>query len=225
MAILPARKGKDHKTRRLLYTFVVIWLITLIGLVVVSWNAYFKEKDKTETLAQQIQVACDSGNFNKEFGQANQTVLCNNAERVIEGKAGAQGLRGLPGPPGPPGRDGRDGDNGANGRNGRDGKSGANGTNGSNGSDGANGVDGVDGKDGVDGQPGPPGPPGPEGPQGPAGPAGADGQNGANGTDGTNATPFTFTFTLDEPGPFQDRTFTCTITDPNTSVTCQEVSQ
>lgn len=228
MAIVPTKEGKDTNSRRWLYLAIIVWLITLAVLIGVSWNAYFNEKDKSQTLAEQIQVACASGRFNKEFSSANQSVLCNNAQKVIEGKAGAQGLRGLPGPPGPPGRDGTNGaagSNGRNGSNGKDGKNGANGISGSNGTNGVNGTDGKDGVNGTDGKNGADGPPGPPGPEGPPGPAGADGQNGTNGQDGQDAFPFDFYFTVDEPGPFQDRTFHCVIDDPSISVTCEEVSQ
>lgn len=79
-----ARKGKDPKTRRLLYFFVVLWALTLIAGAVIAWNAYFDEKEKSLTLAQQIDAACEQGGLGVGLSKEEEEVLCENAKKVIE---------------------------------------------------------------------------------------------------------------------------------------------
>jgi len=84
-------KSKDPKTRRLLLILLVLWLITLGALLAIAWSAYFSAKDEaqtsqaeTETLAQHVALACESGDFGPGFSDEDQAVLCSNAERVIQ---------------------------------------------------------------------------------------------------------------------------------------------
>lgn len=193
-----ALKAKDPKTRRILFAVVVLWLLTLAGLLVIAWSAYFSEKAKTQTLAQQIAHACEFKTFGPEFDEDDQTRLCENADKVIEdrdipdgvpgpqGERGPQGLTGLQGVPGINGVDGVDGKKGPVGFSGTDGLDGRNGSNGTsgedgtNGDDGANGTDGVNGEDGLSGANGAPGDPGQNG---------VDGKDGANGQDGAQGPP------------------------------------
>jgi len=79
-----SKKGKDKQTRTLLIVLVVLWLLTLAALIGVAWNAYFKEKEKTQTLAQQISFACDSGDFGEGLSPEDVKALCENAQEVIE---------------------------------------------------------------------------------------------------------------------------------------------
>jgi hypothetical protein len=88
-----SRRGKDPKTRKLLVLVLVLWLITLIALVVVWMNAYFNEKAKTLTLAEQVALACAQGDLgpgldpddlNPGLSPEDEKVLCENAEKVIE---------------------------------------------------------------------------------------------------------------------------------------------
>lgn len=163
MAVEPSHKGKDAPTRSILIALVVLWVILFVGLLIFAWNAYFQQKDAAQTLAQQIALACKSGDFGPGITQANQDAMCSNANEVIKNNAPSQGIQG------PPGRDGRDGTDGTDGTDGADGaagppgprgKNGKNGIDGINGLNGAAGKDGIDGKDGTDGKDGLPGPPG-----------------------------------------------------------------
>lgn len=78
-----SRRGKDPKTRTLLIFLLVLWLVTFVALLGVAWRAYFKEKDESQTLAQQIHLACNSGIFGSDFSFEDREALCNNAEKVI----------------------------------------------------------------------------------------------------------------------------------------------
>ncbi len=198
-----AISGKDGRTRKLLIALLVIWLLTLGTLIVVGWNVYFDQKDKVQSLKQQIAIACDRDTFGPpEFTEEDAKQLCEKAE---SGSDSPVVIDGPPGPQGPPGVDGVDGTDGRNGRNGEDGDPGS------------NGEDGTPGTNGVDGSPGETGATGPAGPPGPQGEQGAPGQDGTNGQD---AVPFTFSFTVNQ-GPFS-QTYICTITQANSNVVCQE---
>lgn len=206
------REGRDPRTRRILYGLTALWLVTLIALVAVAWNAYFDQKEKAQTLAQQIDLACELGTFGPpDFTPEDTAELCSNARRS-DPKApvlipGPEGPQGIPGINGVDGTDGKNGQNGANGSNGQDGSDGEDGDPGSNGQDGTNGTNGVDGA------------PGETGPAGPAGPPGPQGAQGAPGVDGQNAYPFTFSFTVGRG--ILSRTYTCIITDPDTPAVCE----
>lgn len=203
-----AVSGKDGRTRKLLIVFLVLWLLTLAFLVAVGWNAYFDQKDKAQTLAQQLQIACERGTIGPpDFTAEDAERLCSNAAKSSPDQVT---IEGPPGPQGPPGIDGTDGTDGTDGRSGRNGKDG---DPGSNGQDGEPGTDGQS----IPGETGATGPAGPPGPQGEQGPPGADGTNGTNGAD---AVPFTFSFTIDQ-GPFS-QTYICNITQANANVVCQE---
>lgn len=153
-----AERGRDHKTRVILVMAVGTWLVAMLVLGGVTWNAYFKEKGKSQTLAQQVSDACEAGDLDEEERQD----LCDNAEKVIENEDGLDGVDGKDGKDGADGADGLDGTDGVDGKNGRNGK---------------NGKPGTDGADG---------PPGPRGSLGPAGPPGEDGTNGIDGEDGAD---------------------------------------
>jgi hypothetical protein len=93
------------------------------------------------------------------------------------------------------------------------------------GGDGQNGADGRDGADGQDGADAPP----PTQAQVDAAVArycdasggcrGPKGDRGEPGNDGTDAVPFTFRFTV-QVNPVQSTTYTCTVTAPDQTVTC-----
>lgn len=79
-----ARKGKDAGTRRVLIFLLVLWLLTLIVLIGVSWNAYRAAKDRAQTLAQQITFACETGDLGPGISVEDEEALCDNAEKVIQ---------------------------------------------------------------------------------------------------------------------------------------------
>ena len=79
-----AAAGSDPKTRVILTVLLVLWLITLAALVGVGWKAYFSEKNKSQTLAQQVALACENGEFGPGFSAEDQEALCSNADKVIE---------------------------------------------------------------------------------------------------------------------------------------------
>lgn len=200
-----AVSAKDGRTRATLLVLLALWILTALVAGYFGWKAYSNQKDEVQSLAQQIAIACERGTFGPpDFTAEDEAELCTDAVQkgdsptIIEGPEGPQG---------PPGIDGVDGTDGRDGRNGRDGK------------DGDPGSDGQDGTDGtaVDGAPGETGPAGPAGPPGPQGEQGPPGQNGTNGMD---AVPFTFSFTVNQ-GPFT-QTYTCTITQADQNVVCQE---
>lgn len=157
-------QGRDHKTRVWLVIAVGFWILTLLALGIVSWNAFFDEKEVKERLAQQVAEACLSG----DLSEADQQDLCENAEKVIEDEEDPLVIEGEDG------RDGTDGEDGRDGIDGRDGKDGRNGKNGRPGQDGLNGEDGegVPGPQGIQGEPGQQGPKGDRGEPGPQGPSG-----------------------------------------------------
>lgn len=173
-----SNRGKDQKTRILLIVLLVLWLLTLIVLMGVTWNAYFNQKAKTQTLAEQIAFACESGDFGPGVNQEDEDAMCKNAERVIEEEGSVQGLRGPEGPRGPQGPPGIQGPQGPQGIRGLIGITGRNGRPGL---EGDAGLDGDDGLNGQDGTPGPMGPPGPQGEQGVVGPEGPEGPPGPTG--------------------------------------------
>jgi hypothetical protein len=57
----------------------------LIGFFV-GWtlNAYFKQKEKVETLASQIKLACEQNDFGPGFSPEDQEALCENADKIVE---------------------------------------------------------------------------------------------------------------------------------------------
>ncbi len=209
--------GKDTRTRTGLIVLLVLWLLTLGILIAVSWNAYFAQKEKAQTLAQQIDIACERGTFGPpDFTVEDAEELCETAKK--EAPADPILIEGPPGPQGPPGVDGVNGTDGTDGENGRNGRNGKDGDPGSDGQDGTNGEDGADGLNGADGAPGETGP---AGPAGPPGPQGEQGVPGTDGQDGADAVPFTFSFTVQQ-NPAQSTTYVCTITQADSNVVCQE---
>lgn len=79
-----SKKGKDPKTRTLLIAVVTLWLLTMGALLTVSWDAYFEERDKSQTLAQQISFACSTGDFGPGLSAEDVAALCSNAEKVMK---------------------------------------------------------------------------------------------------------------------------------------------
>lgn len=79
-----SERGKDPKTRYLLIILLTLWLVTLSALVGIAWGAYFGEKEKTLTLAEQIAFACANGNFGPGISPEDEKALCENAQEVIE---------------------------------------------------------------------------------------------------------------------------------------------
>jgi hypothetical protein len=160
-------RGRDHKTRIWLVIVCVLWMATMVFAGGVAWNAYFDEKDKSQTLAQQVSAACKSGDLEIE----EQRELCDNAEAVIDeedpesltGPEGPQGPQGVTGIQGPRGFPGLKGDTGPRGERGPPGE------NGGQGDSGLPGQNGAAGPQGPQGEPGPPGPKGDQGPQGSTG--------------------------------------------------------
>jgi hypothetical protein len=85
------QKSKDPQTRRLLIGLLALWLLTLAALLIIAWSAYFSAKDdaktsaqQSQTLAQQIALACKSGDFGPGFSDEDQSALCSNAKKVIQ---------------------------------------------------------------------------------------------------------------------------------------------
>jgi hypothetical protein len=212
LAVESSKRGRDPKTRRLLLILFIVWLFTLVGFLGLAWNAYFHQKAATQSLAQQIAHACNSGVFGPGMQVEDEKKLCSKAKKEAAdnslslGIQGPQGPRGEQGPPGPQGYPGLQGPTGLQG---------------------IMGVHGKNGQPGLDGDVGPTGPTGPAGPQGEKGATGDKGDTGAQGDtgpQGTSAFPFTFTFTIPGHGLSPGDTFTCTVTAPDTPVTCQEAA-
>lgn len=166
MAVEPAHKGKDTPSRKLLLTLVVLWGLLTAAMLIFVWQYAFQQKDNAQTLAQQLDYACRSGDFGPGINEADEDAMCSNAKKVIKDQTPSQAIQGPPGRDGRDGTDGKDGTDGAPGppgKNGRDGKNGINGKDGANGLDGKEGPPGKDGTNGTDGKDGPPGPEGPSG--------------------------------------------------------------
>lgn len=182
-----ALKGKDPQTRHYLYVALALWLVTLAALVIVAWTSYFHEKEQTQTLAQELNSACDSGEFGPGISTERQQRLCATAEKVvdddveIESIPGPTGPQGPPGPRGPIGFPGLQGDTGDPGEQGEVGETGDKGDPGTAGEDGAPGQPGSDGPQGPQGDQGETGKTGPQGPEGPPGPQGSQGPQGEPG--------------------------------------------
>lgn len=179
-------KGKDPATRRILIVLVVLWLLTLAGLVGVGWKAYFNEKEKSQTLAQQISLACRSGDLGPGLDSDDEKQLCSNAQEVAKGGNGVEGPQGPEGPPGPQGVQGVQGYPGPRGIQGQQGLPGTDGKDGAAGKPGAQGSAGPKGDTGGQGPIGPKGETGPQGPRGEAGPEGPKGEQGEPGPQGTS---------------------------------------
>src|SRR4051812_38830936 len=111
-----AANAKDPKTRLILIALAAALLISLIALMAISWNAYFSEKAKSRTLAQQIAFACENNRFGPGLDTNDEKRLCENADKVIENDDIPDGV---PGPKGDPGSPGTDGSNGAGGTDGK----------------------------------------------------------------------------------------------------------
>lgn len=182
----------DTAARRKRNMYAMLAAITAAVLLFsgIGWGLYAGQRaehaaSNAQTLAEQVKVACASGQLvvdDRNLCQKADKVAAQPAELVPgpPGPAGEQGKQGPPGPPGPPGSDGEDGTDGSDGNDGTNGEDGAPGPAGT---DGANGASGVNG---ADGEPGPQGPPGPRGPAGADGSPGADGLPGPAGADGTD---------------------------------------
>lgn len=74
----------DPKTRRRLVALSILLVISLVALVAQGWWYGIRQKKDAETLAQQIAMACEKGDFGLDFSQEDEEVLCENAEKVIE---------------------------------------------------------------------------------------------------------------------------------------------
>jgi Collagen triple helix repeat (20 copies) len=205
LAVESSRQGRDPKTRRILLILLILWLLTLVGFLGLAWNAYFTQKAATQSLAAHIAKACKDDNFGPGMSNTEEKNLCAKAKEEVDnnsitlGVQGPQGPRGPQGPQGIPGIQGPMGFQGLIGLNGKNGKN------------------GLDGKEGLAGAVGPTGPAGSQGEKG------DPGATGDTGPSGTSAVPFTFIFTVPGNGLSPGTTFSCTITSPDTSVTCQEV--
>lgn len=160
LTVASSHKGKDPKSRALLISLVVLWLITLMVLVGVAWSAYFKQKDAAQTLAQQIAFACKSGDFGPGLTEANQEAMCSNAQKVIKNETPSRGIQGVQGPQGIQGVQGPQGVPGVQGSRGPKGDQGKRGLTGLQGVQGIPGLTGPKGDTGAQGDPGPQGPTG-----------------------------------------------------------------
>lgn len=85
-----AASAKDPKTRRLLVLLSALWFLTVLALIAVTWRAYFDERDKSQTLAQQIALACSNGDFGVGFSKEDQKALCENAKKVLKNQGEVQ---------------------------------------------------------------------------------------------------------------------------------------
>lgn len=83
-------KGKDPRTRTFVTVATVIALLVMGGLLGYWINATFKEKAKSETLAQQIALACENGDFGPGLSTEDIDAMCKNAEKVIENQGEIQ---------------------------------------------------------------------------------------------------------------------------------------
>jgi hypothetical protein len=169
LAVEPSHKGKDVSTRLILMVLVVLWVLLFLGVLFFWWNAYSQQKNTAQTLAQQIDYACKSGDFGPGITQANEEALCSNAEKVIkndtliQGIQGVQGPQGIQGPQGPQGIAGPQGPSGPRGERGKQGLAGQTGERGPPGPQGLMGAMGIQGEKGEKGEPGETGPQGPPG--------------------------------------------------------------
>lgn len=180
-------------------------------------NSATQSDQEKLTLAQQVAAACAMKDSADDLGG-----LCAKADSIVQnGPSGPQGPEGGIGPQGPAGPQGPEGPLGPKGEQGIQGARGVQGPAGALGTKGEAGPVGESGTDGSTGPAGEPGATGPSGPPGPQGEPGATGPKGDTGDPGTSAYPFTFSFTIDQ-GPLQDKTYTCTLEEPGTPVTCTE---
>lgn len=85
-----AERGKDPKTRTVVTMVTIVALLVMGGLLGYWINATFKAEEKAETLAQQIALACKSGDFGEGLSPEDISALCNNAEKVIENQGEIQ---------------------------------------------------------------------------------------------------------------------------------------
>ena len=76
-------EAQPSRTRRVVLILLVLWLATAVALAIVAWNAYFKQKDTAQTLAEQIQLACDRGPPGEIDGLSPEEtrVICNKSSR------------------------------------------------------------------------------------------------------------------------------------------------
>lgn len=199
-------------------------------------------QSETVDLATQVQTICKAGGA--PAAKLNANGLCGQTKQIVEqGPKGDEGDMGPGGPAGPKGEKGDKGDPGAS----PPCLLQANRCVGSAGVQGIPGVPGPPGPAGKDstvaGPMGPEGPRGPEGQEGKQGPAGESvrGEQGEPGKSfdckgievpkdgkpsecpGTPAFPFVFKFVVPGALPADPgRTYTCTITEPNTPMACVE---
>lgn len=224
---------QDRKDRRTKWLIILGLAVAVLLGALLALASDRSQRDATNSesqklsLAQQVAAACARPDVN----DATLKPLCDNADRIIDqgasqGKQGPPGIPGLRGEQGPPGLDGINGKDGRDGTDGRNGMDGTDGPPGDNGKAGTNGADGSNGTNGLNGADGQPGPPGADGQPGPPGKDGTNGTDGAKGDPGDPAYPFTFTFTVPDYGiPPEDRTYECTIIQPDEPVTCQLMQQ
>lgn len=170
-----SKRGKDPKTRRILLAIVILWLLTLLVLVGVSWNAYFQKKDQAQTLADQVTKACTNHDFGPGFSKDQEDSLCNRAKKIAKDESVPLSIQGPEGPRGPQGPEGPEGPQGPQGIQGPQGLRGIMGKPGSNGDDGTIGPQGPEGPPGPKGETGDRGPEGAQGSEGPVGPTGPPG--------------------------------------------------
>lgn len=95
-----AQRGKDPKTRRLLFGLLALWLLTLAVLVGVAYRGYFDQKEQKTSLAQELNAACDSGEFGPNIEPERQKQLCQTAEKVVDDNADVKPSQGPKGDPG-----------------------------------------------------------------------------------------------------------------------------
>lgn len=78
------QRGVDPRERRRFVIVCILLSLSLIAMVAAGVWAWTVQRDRARTLAQQIALACNSGDFGPDFSQEDEDALCKNAEKVID---------------------------------------------------------------------------------------------------------------------------------------------
>lgn len=78
------RTSRDPKSRRMIVMLSILLVLSILALVAQGWWYAFKQKENAQTLAQQITMACQNGDFGPGFSQEDEDAICKNAQKVIQ---------------------------------------------------------------------------------------------------------------------------------------------
>lgn len=78
------QQGVDPRQRKRFIVVCILLALSLIAMVSAGIWAWNVQRNKAVTLAQQIKLACDTGEFGEGFSREDEEALCKNAEKVIE---------------------------------------------------------------------------------------------------------------------------------------------